>query len=253
MKLTPLDIRKQEFRKVIRGYDSIEVDTFLEMVADEYESLVRSKSEWNSKLKRLEDRLKEYQEIEKTLQKTLMEAQNSFSKSKEDSKKEAELIIKEAEITANKIIEDSSRESARLKNEIMLLKTQKESLAIRLKHILNSQIELIKILELDESQVEEFKRGEEISTDFYDEKLNQIEKDKVNKKKIVEQLSQDKNIGKKQKIKTTEKGNDLFGVVGSKGEKKADDDQNLIEKMVLEIEDDEINKEKTKNKDKKKS
>ncbi len=253
MKLTPLDIRKQEFRKVIRGYDPVEVDTFLEMVADEYESLFKSKSEWSSKLKRLEDRLKEYQEIEKTLQKTLMEAQNSFSKSKENSKKEAELIIKEAEITANKIIEDSRRESARLKNEIMLLKAQKESLAIRLKHILKSQIELIQILELDEHQVEEFKRGEETTTDVYGEKLEQIEENRIDKKKIVEQQTQDKNIVIDQKIKTVKKGNDLFGVVGVKGEKKTDADQNLIEKMMLDIEDDEVNIEKTTKKDKRKS
>ncbi|NVM02542.1 MAG: DivIVA domain-containing protein, partial [Candidatus Helarchaeota archaeon] len=41
MKLTPLDIKRQEFKKVMRGYDVIEVDAFLEMVADEYESLLR--------------------------------------------------------------------------------------------------------------------------------------------------------------------------------------------------------------------
>ena len=159
----------------MRGYDVMEVDTFLEMVADEYESLLRSKNESVSRIKQLEEKLKEYQEIEKTLQKTLMDAQKSLSKSKEDSKKEAELIIKEAEITANKIIEDSRREDMKLKNEIMLLKAQKESLAIRLKHILNSQIELINILEMDDQEVAEFKKKDKKSTNVNKENLNQPE------------------------------------------------------------------------------
>ena len=213
MKLTPLDIKRQEFKKVfmMRGYDVIEVDAFLEMVADEYESMLRVKNESISRIKQLEEKLKEYQEIEKTLQKTLMDAQKSLSKSKEDSKKEAELIIKEAEITANKIIEDSRRELVKLKNEIVLFKAQKDSLAIRLKHILNSQIELIKILEMDEQEVAEFKKGEK--------KTTETPKSEVSKET-------------------------LLGTDEDKGKSKSGNEQNLIEKMVLEIDDEEAKKEK---------
>ena len=218
----------------MRGYDVMEVDAFLEMVADEYESLLRSKNESVSGIKQLEEKLKEYQEIEKTLQKTLMDAQKSLSKSKEDSKKEAELIIKEAEITASKIIEDSRREDMKLKNEIMLLKAQKESLAIRLKHILNSQIELINILEMDDQEVAEFKKKDEKSTDVNKENLNQLETQMLQKPDADMDIKRDKNISKET----------LFGVVGSKGKSVSDNEQNLIEKMVLEIENEEIKKEK---------
>ena len=218
----------------MRGYDVMEVDAFLEMVADEYESLLRSKNESVSRIKQLEEKLKEYQEIEKTLQKTLMDAQKSLSKSKEDSKKEAELIIKEAEITANKIIEDSRREDMKLKNEIMLLKSQKESLAIRLKHILNSQIELINILEMDDQEVAEFKKKDKKSTNVSEENLNQPETQMIQKPDADMDIKRDKNISKET----------LFGVVGSKGKSVSDNEQNLIEKMVLEIENEEIKKEK---------
>ncbi len=240
MKLTPLDVKRQEFRKVIRGYDAVEVDAFLEMVAEEYESLLRSKNESVSGIKQLEEKLKEYQEIEKTLQKTLMDAQKSLSKSKEDSKKEAELIIKEAEITANKIIEDSRREDMKLKNEIMLLNAQKESLAIRLKHILNSQIELINILEMDDQEVAEFKKKDKKSTNVNKENLNQPEAQMIQNPNA--DVERDKNISKVKKCGVSKET--LLGVIVSKGENVSDNDQNLIEKMVLEIENEEIKKEK---------
>ena len=242
LKLTPLDVKRQEFRKVMRGYDVMEVDAFLEMVAEEYESLLKSKNESVSRIKKLEEKLKEYQEIEKTLQKTLMDAQKSLSKSKEDSKKEAELIIKEAEITANKIIEDSRREDVKLKNEIMLLNAQKESLAIRLKHILNSQIELINILEMDDQEIAEFKKKGKKSTNVNKENLNQPETQMIQNSNSDVDIKRDKNISKVKKGKVSKET--LFGVIGSKGENVSDNDQNLIEKMVLEIENEEIKKEK---------
>lgn len=242
LKLTPLDVKRQEFRKAMRGYDVMEVDAFLEMVAEEYESLLRSKNESVSRIKQLEEKLKEYQEIEKTLQKTLMDAQKSLSKSKEDSKKEAELIIKEAEITANKIIEDSRREDVKLKNEIMLLNAQKESLAIRLKHILNSQIELINILEMDDQEVAEFKKKDKKSTNVNKENLNQPETQMIQNPNADMDIKRDKNISKVKKGGVSKET--LFGVIGSKGENVSENDQNLIEKMVLEIENEEIKKEK---------
>jgi len=226
----------------MRGYDVVEVDAFLEMVADEYESLLKSKNESISRIKQLEEKLKEYQEIEKTLQKTLMDAQKSLSKSKEDSKKEAELIIKEAEITANKIIEDSRREDVKLKNEIMLLKAQKESLAIRLKHILNSQIELINILEMDDQEVAEFKKKVKKSTDVNKGNLKQPETQMIQKPNADVDVKRDKNIPKVEKGGVSEET--LFGIVGSNGKGVSDNSQNLIEKMVLEIENEEIKKEK---------
>jgi len=224
----------------MRGYDVMEVDAFLEMVADEYESLLKGKNESISRIKQYEEKLKEYQEIEKTLQKTLMDAQRSLSKSKEDSKKEAELIVKEAEITANKIIEDSRREDVKLKNEIMLLNAQKESLAIRLKHILNSQIELINILEMDDQEIAEFKKKGKKSPNVSKENLKQPETQMIQKSNADEDIKGDKNIPKVKEGGVSEET--LFGVVGSKGESVSDNDQNLIEKTVLEIDNEEIKK-----------
>ena len=71
MKLTPLDIRKQEFKRVMRGYDPVEVDTFMDMMANEFEEVLKSQKEMRDRLVELDVQLKDYRQIEKTLQQTL--------------------------------------------------------------------------------------------------------------------------------------------------------------------------------------
>ena len=50
MKLTPLDIKKQEFKKVLRGYDPVEVDSFLDMMSNEFADLLRQSKEMSGQL-----------------------------------------------------------------------------------------------------------------------------------------------------------------------------------------------------------
>lgn len=150
MKLTPLDVKKQEFNKAIRGYDPVEVDAFLEMVSDELESLLREKNHLSDEILKLKTQLQDYQNVEKTLKETLMHAQQSLNESKANSSRQAELILREAELKAEKIMEDTKLKLAEMKNDLVLVKTQKDSFARRLRHLLESQIELIEVLELDD-------------------------------------------------------------------------------------------------------
>ena len=66
MKITPLDIKKQEFKKIMRGFDPIEVETFLEMVAEEFEALIKDKNNLSDEVLKLKTQLQDYQEVEKT-------------------------------------------------------------------------------------------------------------------------------------------------------------------------------------------
>lgn len=150
MKLTPLDVRKQEFKKAMRGYDAVEVDTFLEMISEQLETLLREKKELSDEVLQLKTQLRDYQNVEKTLQDTLMTAQASVQESKENSDREAEILMKEAEIQAEKTLEGAKLKLAEMKNELVLIKSQKDSFARRLKHLLQSQLELIDVLELDD-------------------------------------------------------------------------------------------------------
>jgi len=150
VKITPLDIKKQEFKRSFRGYDPVEVETFLEMVADEYEALLRERNNLSDEVLKLRTQLRDYQEVERALKDTLMNAQQAIAQSRENSRREADLLIREAELRAEKTLEDAKKRLAELKNELLLIKAQKDSFARRLHHLLESQLELLGVLELDD-------------------------------------------------------------------------------------------------------
>jgi cell division initiation protein len=148
MKLTPLDIRKQEFKKTMRGYDPVEIDTFLEMVAAEFEEVLKSQKDMRDRAIELEVQLKDYRQIEKTLQQTLLQAQETTGKTYEAARKEAELIVREAEGKATSTLTGAQADLAALKREIDELVMRKASLIQQLRVILSAELDLLKTLEL---------------------------------------------------------------------------------------------------------
>ncbi len=157
MKITPMEIKQQEFKKVMRGYDAVEVDTFLEMVGNEFEKLLQDVREYDRKIIALESELSKFKEVESTLKQTLMNVQETSDKSLENSKKEAVLMRKEAELEVQKMVEKARRERDTMKEEVITLKTQKQSLISRLRHVLTSQLELMDVLEIDDADISKLK------------------------------------------------------------------------------------------------
>ncbi|RPI03212.1 MAG: DivIVA domain-containing protein [Calditrichaeota bacterium] len=160
MKLTPLDVRKQEFKKVMRGYDPDEVEAFLVMLADELEVHIRDKNQLNDELIKLRTQLRDYQRVESTLRDTLVKAQNTVEDSRVNSRREAEIIIHEAELQAENIIKEAREELMNIRHEISLLRAQKEAIAKRLRHMLESQIEMLEVMEIEDFKHLESKRSE---------------------------------------------------------------------------------------------
>ncbi|MFH1761943.1 MAG: DivIVA domain-containing protein [bacterium] len=147
MKITPIDIKRQVFKKVFRGYDSDEVNAFLEMIAAEYEKHLKEISQLNDTNMMLSSDLGKYSNLEKTLQATLIAAQKTTEEIKTSARKEAELIVKEAEIQAEQIIAEARKVLIDISNEIDTLKTQKRSFCVRFKSLLTGQLELLGVLE----------------------------------------------------------------------------------------------------------
>ena len=152
MKISPLEIKRQKFKKAMRGYDPVEVETFLEMVSNEVEDLIGENRDQKDQLLQQETQLADYKNIEKTLQQTLMQAQETSGKSIENSKREAEIIIKEAEIKASQIVEKARLDFSHVKEEISQLKARKESILSRMKVLLSSELNLIKALGIDDDE-----------------------------------------------------------------------------------------------------
>ncbi len=124
MKLTPLDVRKQEFKRTMRGYDPEEVEAFLTMLADELELHIRDKNQMSDELIKLRTQLRDYQRVESTLRDTLVKAQNTVEDSRVNSRREAEIILHEAELQAENIIKDAREEFLSMRHEICLLNAQ---------------------------------------------------------------------------------------------------------------------------------
>ncbi len=150
MKLTPLDLKKQQFKKTMRGFDPVEVETFLGMVASELEELLKSNRELKDKVLELETQLRDYRAIEKTLQQTLTHAQESSAKSLENSRREAQLMISEAELKGNRIVDKARTDLILMKEEIAILKAKKVAMVGRLRTLLSSELQLLQALEVGE-------------------------------------------------------------------------------------------------------
>ncbi len=155
MKLTPLEIRKQEFSKGMRGYNAEEVRAFLETVAEQYDSLQRVVNDLSEKVIHLESRLSDFQRMEKTLQETLMKAEESSKRSLDDSRHEAEIVMREAELEAKQIISNAHAKVDRLKSDILMLQARRDGFIKKLKYLLQSQTDLIDIIEDNNFEPEE--------------------------------------------------------------------------------------------------
>lgn len=143
MKITPLDLRKQEFKRAMRGYDVHEVDAFLEMVAKEMEGLLREKSVMTERLRELDDKIDDYRNMEKTLQGTLTSAQKTADDLRKNAEKEAELVLRNTKIKATHLVEDARSKMADLQAEVAALEEQKEVFIARFKSMIEIQQRLL--------------------------------------------------------------------------------------------------------------
>jgi cell division initiation protein len=148
--ITPLDIRKQEFRKVFRGYDPAEVEAFLDMVADAFEKVSRDTITLQERVEALDTEIGRFRNLERTLQETLIAAQQAAEDTRENAKKEGDLIVKEAEIVAERAIEQARGQVSRIKAEIVSLKTQRDTFLARFKGLLEAQSEFLKDVRFDD-------------------------------------------------------------------------------------------------------
>jgi len=180
MKITPLDIKKQEFAKKMRGFDRTEVNSFLEMVAEELENSIRENLELKEKLQRASDKLANYSKIESALQNTLVATQESAEQMKAAAAQNAELIVREANLRAGKIVDDAYDRLAEARREYANLRNQRAAFLVNFKSLLESQM---KLLELMEKQADEanktlvLKKKPEYSDSEVDRVVEQFKRD----------------------------------------------------------------------------
>lgn len=149
MKITAMDITSKEFKKGFRGYDIDEVDEFLEEIAEEYENIYKENSMLKEKTHNMEDNLNHYSKMEETIQNTLILAQNAAEQSKKSAEKEAELIIRNANETAKRVLEKAHNDVVKVNDDFE--KTKQEFMMFRnkFKNFMQSQLEVFGDMEKD--------------------------------------------------------------------------------------------------------
>ena len=106
MRITPLDVRKQEFDRALRGLDPDEVHAFLATVADEYEAVLTDNKQLRDKVIELDQKVAEYRNMERTLRDTLLTAERVMTDARQNARKEAETILREAQVQAREATSD---------------------------------------------------------------------------------------------------------------------------------------------------
>lgn len=143
MDLTPVDITQWEFRRRFRGLDPLEVKNFLEGVADELQRLLKECALKDEYIQKLEAQLQAYQEQEDYLKKTLVAAQRLTEEMKENAQKEAALILKEAELRAEGLLERAHLRLARLQGEIAELRQRRGLFEAQLRAAIKLHLDLL--------------------------------------------------------------------------------------------------------------
>ena len=112
--LTPLDVRRYDFGKSLRGYDPERVEQFREQVAEELERLTRTSQDLEQKAKGFHEQLRAFRERDKALNDALVSAQQLRGEIRESSEREAALIVREARAQAESEIEHARGEIRKL-------------------------------------------------------------------------------------------------------------------------------------------
>ncbi len=121
MKLSALEIKQQNFTRSLRGYDLAEVQSFLNVVSNEWEHLSNRCKDQEREIERLTEKLQHYQKVEEALHETLQTAKESAEQRINSSKQEAQNRIAKAELEAEKIIRDSQKERQYIRQSIQRL------------------------------------------------------------------------------------------------------------------------------------
>lgn len=155
MPITPIDIRNKEFRKGVRGYQTEEVEKFLDTVSKEFEILYTENFELREKVQRFEQELKQYKQLEGTLQQTMVLAQQTAEEVKQSARHEAELMLKAAEQEKAQQLLAAQNKINEINEEIEDLLKRRDLIRTQLKSFLNAQLDL----------AESFNKGSDLSVE----------------------------------------------------------------------------------------
>ena len=143
MNITPLDIQQKRFHMGFRGYDRGEVETFLDLVREDMELLLREVTELREFRQTYEERLRELHDKEETVKNTMIMTQKIAEDLKENARKEATLLLKDAELRSQQIVSNAQQEKARIEAELQELRRRKHHFLQDIKKVIQMHLEMV--------------------------------------------------------------------------------------------------------------
>jgi cell division initiation protein len=145
MNLTPLDIQQQQFQVRFRGFDIREVDRFLEKMSEAFNELQSDNRNLREEIRRLKLETQGYKEREESFKRAMLNSQKVLEQMKENARKSAEVIIADAEVKAEKILNRAHNRLSQLHEDIAELKRQRMQIEVQIRSIIEAHTKLLEI------------------------------------------------------------------------------------------------------------
>ena len=154
MKITPIDIEAHSFAIKFRGFDPEEVRSFLNIVSQELEGLVTENSSLKERLAQVEASVADFKERERILKETLLTVQKISEEIKEEARREAQLIVKEAEVKGSQLLDRAAHKASEMEGVIQTLRMERVAFEQRIRSAIEQHLRLLE-MHKDEEEVED--------------------------------------------------------------------------------------------------
>lgn len=155
MRVTPADIRNANFKRKVKGFDPEEVRIFLTMVSEEMENILKENARLISENQELKSQLMDVQEKERMLKEIMLSTQKFVESLKENARREARIIVKDAELRAEEIIGSAQKQLKKINDEITHLKIQRKEVEEKILALISALKETIFLFKEKKEEEEE--------------------------------------------------------------------------------------------------
>jgi cell division initiation protein len=152
VKVNPMDIQKHIFGKAWRGFDRDEVRTYLNYLAEEFAVLQRERDSLDQEVQTFHALVEDYRNRESILKNTLLTAQRLTEELKENARKQAEAVVHEAEIKADRLLELAQNRAHEVESSIVDLRAHRQALRSDIRSLVDRITHLLALQEEAENE-----------------------------------------------------------------------------------------------------
>lgn len=179
MKLTPLEIKQQQFEKSLRGFDVADVQAFLTLVSNEYEHLLSKNKELEEQIEKLSDRVRHYERVEEALHETLQTTKESVAQKMDNARLEAKNTTDKAQMEAEAIITEANQQRAQVRQSILRLIDRRDEIIAGISSYLDNAKNSVEKFSKDEMSI--FSLPTEEIIQARDQELNENDQEEESK------------------------------------------------------------------------